>query len=119
MKRLAILAAALIGITCLPASSFIHARKSELAGDRQQSDRPKKASVDNPLLELEIKHKFGVTAIAFSPDSKFLAVGADDYTVQLWDAQTGKVVRRLNKPGRLLPSGFFRDAQRVFSLAFQ
>jgi WD40 repeat protein len=118
MKRFAFLAAALVGIACLPASSFIHAKKSVLAGARQQSAQPKKASVDNPLLELEIKHEFGVTAIAYSPDRKLLAVGADDYTVQLWDAQTGKVVRRLNEPGQVRPSRFSLDGQRVYSLAF-
>lgn len=84
-----------------------------------QGAQPKKASFDNPVIELEIKHEVGVTAIAFSPDSNILAVGADDYTIQLYDARTGQVDRRLNEPdhGVRVP-GVFPDGQRVYSLAF-
>ena len=68
----------------LPVVSFLHARNKEWAGGQILQDaQPKKASFANPALEWQIKHETGVTAIAFSPDSKLLAVGADDYTIQL------------------------------------
>ena len=71
------------------------------------------------ILELEIKHESGVTAIAFSPESKILAIGADDYTIQLCDARTGQIELRLNEPDRSLrPPGVYPDGQRVYSLAF-
>jgi WD40 repeat protein len=41
-------------------------------------------------------HQGEVTSLAFAPDGKVLASGADDRTVHLWDLQTGKVLRRLD-----------------------
>jgi len=68
---------------------------------------------------LELKHESGVTAISFSPDNKILAIGADDYTVQLWDARTGQIELRLNEPDRgARAPGVYPDGQRVYSLAF-
>ncbi|MBK6724334.1 MAG: hypothetical protein IPG58_14040 [Acidobacteria bacterium] len=34
-------------------------------------------------------------AIAFSPDGKFLAVGGKDNAIRIWDAQTGKMTKKL------------------------
>ncbi len=119
MKIIAVLAMSVVGGIILPAASFLQARNGEWAGGRIRQDaRLKKASFDNPLLELEIKHELGVTAIAFSPDSKILAIGADDYTIQLCDARTG-VERRLNEPDHSVQApGVFPDGQKVYSLAF-
>jgi len=77
MKKIAVLAISVVGIMILPAVSFLHASSKEWAGGQILQDaQPKKASLANPALELEIKHETGVTAIAFSPDNKILAVGA-------------------------------------------
>jgi len=77
MKKIAVLAISVVGIMILPAVSFLHASSKEWAGGQiLQDTQPKKASLANPALELEIKHETGVTAIAFSPDNKILAVGA-------------------------------------------
>lgn len=120
MKIIAVLAMSVVGVIILPAVSFLHARNREWAGSRiRQNAQSKKASFANPVLELEIKHERGVTAIAFSPDNKILAIGADDYTIQLWDARTGQVERRLNEPDRgARAPGVYPDGQKVYSLAF-
>ena len=120
MKMIAVLAMSVVGVIIFPAASFRHIRNREWAGGHFRQDaQPKKASFTNPVLELEIKYDSGVTAIAFSPDSKILAIGADDYTIQLCDARTGQVERRLNEPDRSLrPPGVYPDGQRVYSLAF-
>ena len=120
MKIIAVLAMSVFGVMILPAVSFLHVRNGEWTGSGIRQDaQPKKASFANPALELEIKHETGVTAIAFSPDNKILAVGADDYTVQLLEARTGQVERRLNEPDRgARAPGVYPDGQRVYSLAF-
>jgi WD40 repeat protein len=120
MKIIAVLAMSVVWIMILPAVSFLHARNKVCAGAQTlQDSRPKKASFANPALELEIKHETGVTAIAFSPDNTILAVGADDYTIRLWDARTGQLWRRLNEPDRgARAPGVHPDGQRVYSLAF-
>src|SRR5262245_41794994 len=120
MKIIAVVAISVFGVMILPALSILHARDGEWTGGGIRQDAlPKKASFANPILELEIKHETGVTAIAFSPDNKILAVGADDYTIQLWGARTGQLWRRLNEPDRgARAPGVHPDGQRVYSLAF-
>ncbi len=36
-----------------------------------------------------------VSAVAFSPDGKFLAAGMDDQTIKIWEAATQKLVSTL------------------------
>src|SRR5271165_2058730 len=40
-------------------------------------------------------HAGGASALAFSPDGKWLASAGDDRLIRLWDLQTDKEVRRL------------------------
>jgi RNA polymerase sigma factor (sigma-70 family) len=44
-----------------------------------------------------LRHGSSVRALVYSPDGKLIASGADDYTVRLSDAATGREVRRFPK----------------------
>src|SRR5262245_722204 len=43
-------------------------------------------------------HTDRVTSVAYSPDGRWIVTAAWDGTARLWDAQTGKEVRRLDVP---------------------
>jgi WD40 repeat protein len=51
-------------------------------------------------------HKERVTSVAYSPDGRWIATAAWDGTARLWDAQTGKEVRRLD----MAPTRDYRTA---------
>jgi WD40 repeat protein len=53
-----------------------------------------KAILNEPLRQLK-GHTGSVGPMAFSPDGKVLATGADDGTVRLWNPKTGKELARL------------------------
>ena len=40
-------------------------------------------------------HKLGISDVAWSSDSKFIASASDDKSLKLWDVQTGKAIRTL------------------------
>jgi WD40 repeat protein len=48
-------------------------------------------------------HKERVISVAYSPDGRWIATASWDGTARLWDAQTGKEVRRLDVPA---PRGY-------------
>jgi WD40 repeat protein len=48
------------------------------------------------LLRVIKGHTDTVTALAYSPDGKFLISGSKDQTIRIWDGATGKEVRRMN-----------------------
>lgn len=43
--------------------------------------------------ETLVGHMAGVSAVAWSPDSKTLATGSDDKAIRLWDRVTGRPAR--------------------------
>ena len=49
-----------------------------------------------PRLQIQLGHGFGVRALAWSPDSRTLATGGSDHNVQLWHAESGRLIRRIS-----------------------
>src|SRR5262249_38109175 len=67
---------------------------------------PRADALGDPLPEgallrlgtVRLRHGDGVCAVAYSPDGKLLASVSRDRTLRLWDAATGRQVRRLSEP---------------------
>ncbi len=68
-------------------------------GPRPGADAGVKVGADRgrPIRSLT-GHKERVTSVAYSPDGRWIATAAWDGTARLWDAKTGKKVRRLDVP---------------------
>lgn len=56
-----------------------------------------KADENRPILSLT-GHRDRITSIAYSPNGRWIATAAWDGTARLWDAKTGKEIRRLDVP---------------------
>lgn len=41
-------------------------------------------------------HTDAVHSVSFSPEGKIIASGSDDYSIRLWDTNTGKEILKLN-----------------------
>lgn len=65
---------------------------------------------------LQSGHTMGVTTLAFSPDGKWIATGAYDNAVILWNAETGEEIRRMSAhQSPVMKVAFSPDGRKVIS----
>ena len=68
----------------------------------QNLDRPYVAEAEQVLREANqydrmiMNHSYSVSIATFSPDDKIIATASNDFSIYLWDAKTGKLIRKLN-----------------------
>ena len=62
-------------------------------------------------------HTAQVTALAFSPDGKFLVSGSEDLRVKIWDIAGGKEVRTITSVGHVPAVVFSKDGKRILAWA--
>ncbi len=73
------------------------------------------AQTDVPRLVVQTGH-IGVNTAVFSPDGRYVLTASQDQTACLWDAETGKEVRRLEgHTGGVSSAVFSRDSKRVLT----
>ena len=71
---------------CLPVMACLSATAS--------AQEPAAKNTNRPRLVAQLGHSGSVTSVAYSPDGKFILTGGYDETARLWDAATGKELRR-------------------------
>jgi WD40 repeat protein len=64
---------------------------------------------------LSLAHQGIVSAVAFSPDGRWLATGSDDKTARVFDVATGKEVFRFPYQGPVRAVVFSPDGRSLFS----
>ena len=61
-------------------------------------------------------HMHGVNSVAFSPDGKYIVSAADDKTIKLWDAKSGKIIKTFNGHTDVVNSAAFSpDGNHIVS----
>jgi WD40 repeat protein len=75
---------------------------------------PAAAGAARPVLVAEVGHADRVGAVAVSRDGRYVLTGSDDRTARLWQADTGKEVRRFEgHAGAVTAVAFSSDGRRI------
>ena len=88
---------------------------------KDQSAKPRLDVYGDPLPEgaiarmgtVRFRHLGLVNCVAYSPSGKLLATGGDDWTVRLWEVETGRPIRVLRTGGRVTSVAFSPDGRCV------
>ena len=89
----------LVSVIWVPVLGLAQTKHSDNLGVGVRS-RPAQTSANTratrPELILQTGHTQSVNAVAFSPDNRWLASGAKDNVIKIWDLANGNVLRTLH-----------------------
>lgn len=74
-------------------------------------DAPAQKQATNVVADMKMwqGHTRPVSTVAFAPDGGVVASGSTDGTVRIWDAQKGKTIKRIERPGGVTGVAFSPD----------
>jgi len=108
-------------------AAIVSAISSPIIGEDQPSAIAR-ATV-KPQLMLQLGHADGASAVAFSPDGKYILTGSPDHTARLWETSSGKEIRRFeghtaevhsvafSPDGKLILTGSYDRTARLWDAA--
>lgn len=74
------------------------------------------SSADEPLRPvMQNWHSGSVLCISFSPDGRYIASGSNDKIIKLWEATTGKLIRKIEGHADMILSINFSPDGRYIS----
>jgi FOG: WD40 repeat len=91
----------LLSVICASIHGFAQTKEPDKrgvivpSGPAQTSANTRPTLNDRPELILQTGHTQSVNAVAFSPDNRWLASGAKDNVIKIWDLTNGNVLRTL------------------------
>jgi WD40 repeat protein len=90
--RILLLLVSIVLIVLTPPTENTQASANHFAGIRQSSF----TRDENPQLVTQLGHANSLASCAFSPDGRFALTGSRDNTARLWEAATGRFLRKFD-----------------------